>query len=194
MGWVDPEKMEYHWLFASGTAATTLNTEMVYDIARNKWFEIDRTVDLQCGVLVHDTYGNSYNYGFLDTGYMERLEYGNPTVDGVTLTHYGDTSSTGTDKVMSPANTGYRLAQPEFQEKFEGDPFHSIKIVVSASAYTFDGNAITYTVQTGDFALSDLFTETRISDARLIMVAKTTAGFEPLALPLAFQGEAERTG
>jgi hypothetical protein len=92
VGWVDSEKNEYHWLFASGTAATTLNKEWVYDIVRNKWFEIDRGSDLQCGLLVHDTNGNSYNYGFLDTGYMERLEYGT-TFDGTDITHtfeFGD--------------------------------------------------------------------------------------------------------
>ena len=98
VGWIDPDKNEYHWLFASGTAATTLNTELVYDIARNRWFEIDRTADLQCGVLVYDTDGNPYTYGFLDTGYMERLEYGNTFDEGVSITgtvHFGDMALAG---------------------------------------------------------------------------------------------------
>jgi len=116
IAFVDPVKQEYHLLFASGSSATTLNTEMVYDIVRNKWFEIDRTVDLQCGVTVHDTDGNAYCYGFLDTGYMERLE-------------------NGTD---------------------------------------FDGNDIVHTVETGDFALASLGTETRISSVKLFTVSKTT--------------------
>lgn len=92
VGWIDPVKMEYHWIFASGTSATSLNTELVYDIKRNRWFPIDRVSDLQCGVLVTDTYGNSYNYGFLDTGYMERLEYGTD-FDGEDIVHefkFGD--------------------------------------------------------------------------------------------------------
>jgi hypothetical protein len=92
VGFVDPTRQEYHLLIASGTSATTLNTELVYDIARNKWFEIDRTADLQCGVTVHDTDGNSYIYGFLDSGYMERLENGT-TFDGTDIIHtvqFGD--------------------------------------------------------------------------------------------------------
>lgn len=114
--WVDADKQEYHLLIASGSSATGLNTELVYDIHRNKWFEIDRTVDLQAGVEVIDTDGNPYTYGFLDTGYMERLEYGT----------------------------------------------------------TFDGNDIVHTIQTGDFPLSDLAMETRLSRAKLITVSKTT--------------------
>ena len=92
VGFIDQSRQEYHLLIASGSAATSLNTELVYDIARNKWFEIDRTAELQCGVDVKDTDGNSYAYGFLDTGYMERLEYGN-TFDGTALgftVHFGD--------------------------------------------------------------------------------------------------------
>lgn len=85
VSFIDPVKQEYHWLFASGSSATGLNAEWVYDIARNRWFEIDRTADLVCGVSVHDTDGNGYTYGFLDTGYMERLENGND-FDGTDIT------------------------------------------------------------------------------------------------------------
>lgn len=74
---------EWHWLFASGTS-TTLNKELVFDIRNAKWFEIDRGSYLQAGVTVSDTNGNRYNYGFLDSGYMERLEYGN-TFDGTSI-------------------------------------------------------------------------------------------------------------
>jgi hypothetical protein len=86
VGFVDTTEQKYHLLIASGSSATTLNTELVYDIHRNRWFEIDRGADLQCGVTVRDTDGNGYNYGFLDTGYMERLEYGT-TFDGTDITH-----------------------------------------------------------------------------------------------------------
>jgi hypothetical protein len=83
IGFMDNEKQEYHWLFASGTSTTTLNAEWVYDIIRNKWYEVDRGtgMDLQYGLDVQDIYGNQYNYGFIDTGYIERLEYGT-TFDG----------------------------------------------------------------------------------------------------------------
>jgi len=116
IGWVDPVNQEYHWLFARGDKATSINAEMVYDIRRNRWFEIDRGSDLRFGVLVHDTYGNAYNYGFFDTGYMNRLEYGE----------------------------------------------------------TFDGTAITGTVEFGDIALGGLAYETQLDKVKLIAKAKTS--------------------
>jgi hypothetical protein len=78
VGEIDPVNQTYHWLFASGASATLLNTELVYDIKRNKWFQIYRGIDnaLQSLLLVHDTNGNAYNYGFLDNGKMHRLENG----------------------------------------------------------------------------------------------------------------------
>jgi hypothetical protein len=51
----------------------------------------------------------------------------------ITLTHYGDTNSTGTARTMSPARTGYRIAQPYFAEKLDADPFHSFKIEATVS-------------------------------------------------------------
>jgi len=172
VGFIDPVRQEYHWLFASGTAATDLNKELIYDIARNKWFEIDRTYGqyastLQVGVTVHDTDGNAYTYGFIDDGYMHRLEYGTTfggasiepvvqfgdiafaglstetrleaaklimvsktvTDQNVTLTHYADTSTTGTDQTMTPIKAGYRATMPIANYRFVGDPFHSFKLV-----------------------------------------------------------------
>jgi len=171
VGFVDPVRQEYHWLFASGAAAAGINTELVYDIARNKWFEIDRTADLQCGVTVHDTGGNGYAYGFLDTGYMERLENGTTfdgtaiihsvqfgdiplgglaietrlsklrlitvaktvTAENITCTHYADSSTTGTEKIMSPIKSGYRVAIPKFTEKLNGDLFHSFEFEITTN-------------------------------------------------------------
>lgn len=89
---IDPVKQEYHLLLNA-------TTEVVYDIARNKWFEIPRGTALQCGVTVHDTAGNAYCYGFIDTGYMERLEYGT-TFDGtsiVPVVQFGDIPLGGLD-------------------------------------------------------------------------------------------------
>lgn len=81
-GFFDPERNEYHWLFATGSS-TTLNNEWVFDFYRFRWFEIPRGTgkNIQCGCPVADIYGNQYTYGFIDTGYMERLEYGT-TFDG----------------------------------------------------------------------------------------------------------------
>ena len=83
----DQLNQEYHWIFASGTS-TTLDTEFAYDIPKKKWFQIERGTGkkLQCGMGLLDTSGNMFNYGFLDTGYMERLEYGND-FDGNPITY-----------------------------------------------------------------------------------------------------------
>ena len=168
VGWIDPVNNEYHWIFASGSGATTLNKELVYDIVRNKWFEIDRGSDLQYGLRVRDANGNNYNYGLLDTGYMERLENGTSfdgtdithtlnhgdfplgdlanetrisrirmltvaktsTSNTITGTHTGNTATSGSSFTMDPANSGFRLAKPYITEKYDGDPFHSLKFVM----------------------------------------------------------------
>jgi len=81
----------YHWLWASGSN-TDLDQEWVFDFKKLGWFQVDRTSDLQYGIEAEDTYGNKYNYGFLNTGYMERLEYGTD-FDGTDITqtfHLGD--------------------------------------------------------------------------------------------------------
>lgn len=92
-GFYDTKLQEYHWLFASGNS-TTINKEFVYDIRRKKWFEIVRGAGkiLQHGIEVSDSSGNTYCYGFIDTGYMERLETGK-TFDGSSIAHsmiFGD--------------------------------------------------------------------------------------------------------
>lgn len=174
VAWCDYLNSEYHWKFASGSSATGLNTELVYNWNLGKWYEVNRGVDLQCGVEVVDTDGNPYSYGFIDTGYMERLEYGN-TFDGtaitstlhfgdfplddlayetligtvklltlaktttsnsVTCTLYEDTATSGVDKTMSPAKSGYHLADPYFDEQITGNPFHSLKFVMSTNNET----------------------------------------------------------
>ena len=86
VGFYDPVKKLYHWLFAAGTS-TTLNREYVFDVIRKKWFRIDRTAGkyLQFGGYITDYTGNVYTYGTIDTGYVERLDYGN-TFDGTDIT------------------------------------------------------------------------------------------------------------
>jgi hypothetical protein len=82
----DELNCEYHWLFPSGSA-TSNNTELVYDLRRKKWYKIDRGTGkyLQVGMVAHDQFGGSYTYGGIDTGYIERLEYGT-TFDGTNIT------------------------------------------------------------------------------------------------------------
>jgi len=83
----DEGNQEYHWCFASG-AATALDKEFVFDLKRQRWFNVDRTSGkrIQIGCVVKDSSGNSYNYGAIDTGYAERLENGT-TMDGTAIAY-----------------------------------------------------------------------------------------------------------
>jgi len=116
-GFVDANELTYHWLFFSGASATPI--EMVFDFRKWAWYQIDRTTGLRLrtGISVVDSYGNSYAYGFIDTGYMERLENGT----------------------------------------------------------TFDGAAITHTIQTADFSFTNILVETRAYKVNLVCVANTVS-------------------
>ncbi len=171
---VDEKLYEYHWLWASGES-TVLDKEYVYDIRKKKWFTINRTSGkyIQLGISVRDTNGNSYNYGFIDTGFMERLEYGTTfdtttivstfqtgdialgdwrystkirkikhivkakatTTQSVTITHYGDTSSTAT--MGSPTHAVLSSAKRVLQKICGVDwgnfVFHSIKCSITTN-------------------------------------------------------------
>ena len=82
----DSHRYEYHLLFGKGTS-TTKDIEFVYDIVKKKWFKVDRTSgkQLECGFDARDTYGNTYTYGAIDTGYVEQLEKG-ATFDSTAIT------------------------------------------------------------------------------------------------------------
>lgn len=77
----DDTKYEYHWLFYSGSTPTL--KEWVYDLRQKKWYEINRGTGkaIIMGYQARDTSGNAYMFGGIDTGYIERLEYGQ-TFDG----------------------------------------------------------------------------------------------------------------
>jgi len=85
---LDQTKMEYHLHVASGAAATGTNTELVFDLKRWKWYLIDRGPGkhLAAGAEVRDVHGNKWNYGFIDSGYMMRLENGT-SFDGNGIVH-----------------------------------------------------------------------------------------------------------
>jgi hypothetical protein len=86
-GFFDPNQNEYHWCFMSGTS-TVINREMVYDLVRKKWFEIDRTSGkyLTCGFIVQDTAKRKYIYAGTDADNLYRLENGTD-LDGTTMTY-----------------------------------------------------------------------------------------------------------
>jgi hypothetical protein len=181
VGFFDKENMEYHWLFASGTS-TTLDKEFVYDVRRNKWYEIDRGTGkrLQLGLSVTDISGNNYTYGSIDTGYIERLENGNDfdgndivhelqtgdfiivpeaspihmmyenqirklclmsvaksnTTNNITLTHYPDSKTTGTEKIITPSSSGRRLTYAIDSVKFNSCSLNSIKLTLTTNNET----------------------------------------------------------
>ena len=80
VGFLDETNQEWHWLITTGSS-TTHNEEWVFDLKRDRWYQIDRVTYLQSGFPVEDTVGNFYNYGTIDTGHLERLENGT-TFDG----------------------------------------------------------------------------------------------------------------
>jgi len=84
---IDPEKLELHLLY-SAQDSDVLNREAVYDLIKQKIYFIERTCvnRLQYGLLVSSTTGIPYNYGFIDSGYIERLENGT-SFDGDNIVH-----------------------------------------------------------------------------------------------------------
>lgn len=86
VGFVDEKFQEYHWLFAQGSS-TVLNKELVFDLRRMKWYEVNRNgQNIQYGIHVNELGGDSYTYLFLDTGYMEQMENGT-SFDGNSITY-----------------------------------------------------------------------------------------------------------
>ncbi|MHA2136251.1 MAG: hypothetical protein ACW99J_20515, partial [Candidatus Thorarchaeota archaeon] len=90
VAWFDPFWKEYHLLIPSGSSQTTLNTHIVYDLARKKWWKVNYdggSSDIpQHGMTVKATNGASYPYVFRDDGHM--LHFGNGSDwAGNTLTH-----------------------------------------------------------------------------------------------------------
>lgn len=83
-GWFEVENGEhnYHWCFVSGSN-TACDKEWVFDLRRQRWYEIVRGNGkaIQGGAMMVDNNGNIYNYAFIDSGYVERLNNGT-TYDG----------------------------------------------------------------------------------------------------------------
>lgn len=84
--WFDERNKEYHLVIPSGSSATGLNTELVYDLLKKAWFPVARGSSniVQCAFTATDTLGGRYTYGGLSSGYLERLENGT-TFDGTSM-------------------------------------------------------------------------------------------------------------
>lgn len=83
--WFDERRKEWHWCFA-GHDSSTVNKEMVFDLVRKKWFEIQRGTHPLCyGFSVTDSNKSKQVYGFTTDGKVELLESGQ-TFDGDAIT------------------------------------------------------------------------------------------------------------
>ena len=76
-GFFDPLFNEYHWMFANDNN-TTLDKELVFDIPKQKWYEMVRGTSntLTCGTSVADNNGSRYIFAGCNDGNVKRLEYG----------------------------------------------------------------------------------------------------------------------
>ena len=180
----------------SSATNNALDQEYVLDLKKWKWFEIDRGTGkrLQCGVTVLDTPGNQYSYGFLDTGYMERLEDG--------------TDFDGND-IICTLQTGDQLPVPQ-------DLF-SMTRIVRANLVTVAKNAdsdvtlthllngsetgTSYTMSSKDLAhryandMEDIYSLPGIFHSFKLSTTSDdeTKGFEPIYLAVTYQKEREHT-
>lgn len=86
VGWYDSRYKEYHIEIPSG-AATTPDTELVYNLLKKKWSLNSRGSGntITCGAKISGTNGSHYTYGGTDRGFVQRLEYGQ-TFDGTAIT------------------------------------------------------------------------------------------------------------
>jgi len=127
------------------------------DLRSWKWFHIDRGTGkkIQCAINVTDAYGVNHSYGFLDTGYMERLEYGT-TFDG------GD--------IVSTFHTGdFPLEEGNY---FEENEVKALVPVLKAKTTT-TANA-TFTIYTDTKTTGDDYTvDPTLADHRLTFPVKT---------------------
>jgi hypothetical protein len=76
-GWFDASYKEYNMLIPTGES-TTLNTWLVYDLVRKKWFrkETGNGEAIVCGWRVSAVNGDQYIYGGTNIGKMAQLESG----------------------------------------------------------------------------------------------------------------------
>jgi len=77
--WFNSDYQEWNLLIPSGSGQTTINTWLVYDLIRDRWYKNTPTDDFPEGAFpVVDTNGLSYNYGYTtdNGGVLLRMENG----------------------------------------------------------------------------------------------------------------------
>jgi hypothetical protein len=196
VGYVDRLRLEYHWLWASGSS-DILDKEWVFDLKRWKWYEMDRGYGkrLQYIFDVTDTTGNVYSFGITETGYIERLDYGT-TFDG--------------NSIVSQVTTGDFTLMNDILEE---TTVYKAKLVMDKKATTtnnvtlthyIDGNStgVAYSLDPSNDSGTTRYFVARIDDpdsaevpgvfhsVNLSMTTTNeTVGFEPLHLALYYQDE-----
>jgi hypothetical protein len=188
-GFIDEDKMEYHWIWYSGSN-TTPDKEYVLDLKQWKWYDIDRTSGkrLIVGVNVTSAIGNKYAYGFLSSGiYMERLEYGTSfdgeaivsTCEMGALTMIQNDVLSQTEVTRANLIAASKTADTSITMTYTGDESLSgINFVLSDSS----GKRLANVMQ-------DIFSNPAVFHS--IKLSKNTSnetiGFEPIAIALYFQ-------
>lgn len=187
--WWDPEKMELHKAY-SGTGSPTLDREVVYDLLRGgKAFFFNRGAQnhLQYGLLVHDTKGNHYTYGFLDSGYIERLENGTD-FDGIDIkgtVSFGDLLLYDTE-----GHTGIlemtELTRMKLIQRAKQETSNNVQIKHFGDAKE-QGTTFTLDPTRANYRLTDNFTKKQLGRFVYHMLEFSlttddeTIGFEPVA-------------
>lgn len=173
----------------------SLDKEYVLDMRTWQWFEIDRGTGkrLQLGTELTDTSGNRYSYGFVDTGYVERLEYGT-SFDGNDITHtletgdlaliQGDvfqkTSISRANLVALPRNTDSTVTMTHFKDG-----------ALTGTDYTL---SVANTTHRFVNLITDMFTTPAVFHS-LKLVSTTDdeiKGFIPVNLAVYFKRERDR--
>jgi hypothetical protein len=190
--WIDQSKLEYHLVVAlTDGSVTTNDAEFVLDLRRWKWYEVDRGTGkkIQCGVSVTDEFGNNYTYGFIDSGYMERLEYGT-TFDGNSIVsnyQFGDFTLVDGD-ILSETRMRKLIAFMVAKTTTIANSTitHTVDTATSGTAYTADptlsGRRVTYPVNDANSTVGVFH-----SFEGTITTTDETKGFEPLALGIFYE-------
>jgi hypothetical protein len=188
-GFFSREEGEYHWLFCSGTA-TTPNKEFVYDLKKNRWYNLDRGTGkrLLLGAEMRTHEGADYSYGVDPNGYVERLEHG-VTFDGNDITVTLRTGDMAINEGKISADVHSRVVQLVHVAKT------STTNLVTCSVYA-DGESTPRSTQTFTATGSNSILKRPLSfdigracfiSVLLSLVVQQDFGFEPLYLAEGFK-------
>jgi alpha-tubulin suppressor-like RCC1 family protein len=180
----------------SGATNNALDQEYVLDLKKWKWFRIDRGTGkrLQCGVTVLDTPGNQYSYGFLDTGYMERLEDGTD-FDGNDITctlQVGDQLPVPQDLFAMTRTVRANLITMAKNTDSDIILTHLIDGAETGTSYTMSAADASHRYAND---VEDIYSPPGIFHSFKLSTTSDneTKGFEPIYLAITYQKEREHT-